>query len=199
MIFPFTSLGSLCRPLRWLARFPYRKGYGVHSPFAFQFITGVIYERGEYYSYRFVDTLRFALRLRRKDCRLLMRLANFWQAKNTLLYGEDAARLSALEKCLCPGCRSSNYKMLKKAGAAERADFLVATHWLGKEKELVECLQPRSLLILFDVGSTGGRREAWQQLVKQYQSSSVSFNLYDFGILFFLPDFQPAHYMVNYL
>ena len=38
------------RPLRWLLRFRKRCGYGIHSPFAFQFVTGVIYEKGAYFA-----------------------------------------------------------------------------------------------------------------------------------------------------
>ena len=35
-----------------LKRIRHRRGYGVHSPFAFNFLTYVVYERGEYYAYR---------------------------------------------------------------------------------------------------------------------------------------------------
>ncbi len=42
----------LCRQWIWLKRFRHRRGYGVHSPFAFDFLTYVVYERGEYYAYR---------------------------------------------------------------------------------------------------------------------------------------------------
>lgn len=42
---------SIVRPLRWLLRFRHRRGYGIHSPFAFSFVTGVVYEQGTYYAY----------------------------------------------------------------------------------------------------------------------------------------------------
>lgn len=35
----------------WLFRFRYRKGYGVHSPFAFRLVTEVIYAEDPYYDY----------------------------------------------------------------------------------------------------------------------------------------------------
>ena len=45
-------ISLLCkRPFIWLARFRHRCGYGVHSPFAFHLITGVIYEKTPYYKY----------------------------------------------------------------------------------------------------------------------------------------------------
>ena len=35
----------------WCKRFRHRKGYGVHSPFAFNLITWVIYEKLPYYKF----------------------------------------------------------------------------------------------------------------------------------------------------
>lgn len=52
----------LKRPFIWLARFRHRCGYGVHSPFAFDLITNVIYERTPYYAYS-------SLEAEQKKCR----------------------------------------------------------------------------------------------------------------------------------
>ncbi len=35
----------------WIKRFRKRKGYGVHSPFAFQLITQVINQKTPYYAF----------------------------------------------------------------------------------------------------------------------------------------------------
>ena len=43
---------ALKRPFIWLRRFRHRCGYGVHSPFAFNLITQVIYENTPYYKYK---------------------------------------------------------------------------------------------------------------------------------------------------
>ena len=42
---------ALKRPFIWIYRFRHRCGYGVHSPFAFNLITHVIYENTPYYKY----------------------------------------------------------------------------------------------------------------------------------------------------
>ena len=73
---------SIVRPLRWLLRFRHRRGYGIHSPFAFSFVTGVVYEQGTYYAYPELKAMYKKLRphgVRLKDGRLLFRLANFAQ------------------------------------------------------------------------------------------------------------------------
>lgn len=70
----------LPRCLRWLLRFRHRCGYGIHSPFAFGFVTGVIYESGQYYAYaplhRCFQEQKAADGLRECDLRLLFRVAN---------------------------------------------------------------------------------------------------------------------------
>ena len=43
---------TLKRPFIWLSRFRHRCGYGVHSPFAFNLITQVIYEYTPFYKYK---------------------------------------------------------------------------------------------------------------------------------------------------
>ena len=72
---------KVTNPIIWLARFRHRKGYGVHSPFAFRFITDVIYERTPYYAYAEQDkALPLSMRFRkRKGLHLLLRLANHLQ------------------------------------------------------------------------------------------------------------------------
>jgi len=56
----------LKRKLVWLKRIRHRKGYGVHSPFAFNLITQVIYETSPYYAYRRLREIRNDLLSRRK-------------------------------------------------------------------------------------------------------------------------------------
>ena len=48
-------MDRLSNPWIWLKRFRHRRGYGVHSPFAFAFLTDVVYERNAYYAYHELD------------------------------------------------------------------------------------------------------------------------------------------------
>ena len=70
-------------------RFRYRKGYGVHSPFAFQLITEVIYEKYPYYNYADLESLRSTMSrnegsLRVKLLKLIFRLVN-WQQPDVVI------------------------------------------------------------------------------------------------------------------
>ena len=101
---------SLMRAGVWCRRFRHRCGYGVHSPFAFDLITRVIYERLPYYGYEYLDqccknfTSSSGGSASRKVCRLLFRLANEMQPRQMLDLGTGnglpALYLSmAVKKC----------------------------------------------------------------------------------------------------
>lgn len=68
-------------PLIWLKRLPHRKGYGVHSPFAYNFLRDVVYERSHYYAYedieRHLEGNWWQRLCQRKRERLLFRLRNW--------------------------------------------------------------------------------------------------------------------------
>ncbi len=78
----------------------HRKGFGVHSPFAFSFITKVIDERCGYYSYQDIELIRRQLihrgnSLAKKDIKrshgeLLFRTVNYFKPKKLLQIGSPA-------------------------------------------------------------------------------------------------------------
>ena len=72
----------LTNPYIWLRRIRHRKGYGVHSPFAYDFIRQVLEEHDAYYAYSVIDSrLKWWQRFRyRRHQHLLFRLHNFWTA-----------------------------------------------------------------------------------------------------------------------
>ena len=66
--------------LRKIRKIRHRKGYGVHSPFAYNLITKVIEEKSGYYAYQSIDglhrTLHDKVKSNRRKYRLLFRLVN---------------------------------------------------------------------------------------------------------------------------
>ena len=91
---------TLKRPFIWLYRFRHRCGYGVHSPFAFNLITHVIYESTAYYKYEELAKAQKQLELEKdrrwkyeskKVKRLLFRLVNYTQPETIV----DAGTLAA--------------------------------------------------------------------------------------------------------
>ncbi len=85
---------------REIRKIRHRKGYGVHSPFAYGFITRVIEEKWSYYAYRQIEELYRALHGKRpfdkRKGRLLFRLVNYFKP-------------SVMVECGCEGGYTSLY------------------------------------------------------------------------------------------
>ena len=105
---------TLKRPFIWLSRFRHRCGYGVHSPFAFNLITQVIYESTPYYKYKDLAVEQKKLAPQKdnywkyeskKVKRLLFRLVNYIQPDTIV----DAGRLAASSLYLKAGKEGADY------------------------------------------------------------------------------------------
>lgn len=197
------GIGNIKRLLRWVVRFRKRKGYGVHSPFAFNLIRGVIYENGIFYAYKDLEyTFRQnkkkgVKQWRLKDYKLLFRLANFQQARVGWTIGrrDDQMFIKALSK----GCQHTLYEVKSSCcdASKDKADLIIlAEEWSDDVLNYLKRLNIGGMLIVKNVGDK--HKKVWQLLLQQPQAQ-VSFNLYDFGIILFKPELQRQHYVVNYL
>lgn len=212
---PFSSQ-YIGRLLRWVMRFRHRRGYGIHSPFAFRFVTGVIYERGRYYAY---DALREIYNaaphrygLRWKDCQLLFRLANFQHPATCLLRGFKADSLPTdMVRAACPHCRvltdneaqpngsqSNRSRTFPGSDDTPQADLIITSDgWESTPSlQLLSRLREGGMLIVQNIRSAR-QRQAWQALTEQPQAQ-VCFDLHDFGIVCFRPQLQRQRYVINY-
>ena len=87
----------LCSRFR---RVRHRNGYGVHSPFAYNFIKSVVYERGQYYAYPALAAARRKAageerELTPRSHRLLFRVANFVQPASAAVVSPHGALSAA--------------------------------------------------------------------------------------------------------
>lgn len=204
---------ALKRPFIWLRRFRHRRGYGVHSPFAFDFITDVVYERSAYYKYK-------ELRIREKQLkrekgsdwlyeppklkRLLFRLVNYARPETIV----DAGRLSASSLYLKAARVGADY-----VGAADLSelfleadvpvDFLYLHDYRHPDfvqqvfEVCVARTTGRSLFVIEGVRYTPEMTALWKRL-RKHERVGVTFDLYDLGILFFDKSKAKQDYIVNY-
>jgi len=110
----------------WLKRFRHRCGYGIHSPYAFNLVTQVIYQRGEYYAYASLAAAREGAHLCEKDDRLLLRLANDWRPRTCWLIGPETDVSAAYLRAGCEACTLRQMRSLEEVAAAgEPAEMIV--------------------------------------------------------------------------
>ncbi len=163
-------------PFVWLWRFRHRKGYGIHSPFAFSLVTQVLYSPGYYYAYDWLDGLmprwQRVLPSRRKAClRLLFRLANYWQPTHI-----EAPKGSLVELAyLHAGCG-------------------VADLNIGQDDSYVLRAESSTMFVVYDLQR---HLTLWKKIVAEPQVR-VTFDLYDIGIAFVKPNLQRQHYVINW-
>lgn len=204
---------TLKRPFIWLYRFRHRCGYGVHSPFAFNLITHVIYERTPYYKYEELAKAQKQLELEKdahwryeskKVKRLLFRLVNYAQPETIV----DAGTLAASALYLRAGKEEADYSSASDLsslflGSGVPVDFLYLHDY--RHPDFVEeafriCAahaRGKSVFVIEGIRYTPQMLALWKHL-KQDERAGITFDLYDLGIIFFDKTKIKQDYIVNF-
>lgn len=204
---------TLKRPFIWLSRIRHRCGYGVHSPFAFELITCLIYEKAPYYAYKELETEEKKQKRNhgkgwksesRKVKRLLFRLVNRVQPDTIV----DAGVPSSSSLYLQSGKATADYTFASELSelfleAGVPVDFLYIHK--AKDPSFVEeafriCAARSTQQSVFVIGGihySGAMKQLWKRL-KTDDKVGITFDLYDVGILFFDKTKIKQHYIVNF-
>ncbi len=190
------------RSFVWLVRFRHRCGYGIHSPFAFSVVTGVIYERGEYYAYSRLKALREKqiCTLREKDDRLLFRLSNASMAKEIVVYGSCSP--ITLEY-IAAGRKNASIKHIFNSDFIEKSepiDFLYISDSDDFEevfRKFLPLLSENAFVVIRGIRHKKHSLDAWKRIIS-LQHIRVTFDLYDFGLLCLEPRFNKENHIINY-
>ncbi len=203
---------AIKRPYIWLKRFRYRRGYGVHSPFAFDLITTVIYEKANYYSYKEIESSELYKNRRKHERyttskklnRLLFRLANRLQPTQILQMGDTTITSLYLQK----GCKRSKFTPRAETLDLNIQDVfnpaLLYIPYSDNPEMIRQMLQKyipkanyRSVCVVGGIGYSQEMNELWKEL-KECNSTGITFDLYDAGIIFFDKTRTKQHYIVNF-
>lgn len=199
----------LPRLWRWLVRFRHRRGYGIHSPFAFSFVTDVIYERGEYYAYAPLSTIHPGHGerplLRRRDLRLLFRIANASGAQEVLLAAHDAQRVKQYVAAARPRVRfhtaAPDSGALRDALHNLRGIHLAYAEAEALDRDTVELLlaaaEPNAYIVLHGIHRNATSRKAWG-ILRADSCTRVTFDLHDFGIACLEARLNKENHIINY-
>ena len=173
----------LGNPFVWLMRIRNRKGYGVHSPFAFSLITEVIYEDAPYYDFGWLDsTLPWTYRFRKqKGYHLLLRLANWYQPDLMSFLGMYVMEWDYF----C--CGSAHARRIEDYPDSKEKCLIFTDR---PDDGIIPHLHKDTMLILDNLHL----HRAWFNSLP----SVVTFDLYDMGIAFFDPQYHKHNYIVNF-
>lgn len=217
----------LFRTWNWVRRFPYRKGYGVHSPTDFFFITSVIYEQKAYYAYqtlkgRQYDEKRKSL-YREKVNKLLLRVVNHRQPKHIVdigltpdlhtaylhagkktapLYGfYESAHIApfsiAEEQGLQMFPYNSFHKFMTETSAMECIHISHPMYYASIVEQCLSCATSQTCIIIAYPYANKEKKKWWKQVLED-ERVRVSYDLYDIGILCCDHKRIKKHYKVNF-
>ena len=175
-------MNMLHNPLVWLMRIRHRCGYGVHSPFAFRFLTDVVYERTPYYAYSTLDAslpLAYSMR-RQKGLHLMFRIANWLQPAVAVVPQEVCHERRYLQA----GCR---HALVMAHAPACGADLIVLRE---PDERAAQMVRAGGVLILDNLQQ---HREWFRRL-----PATVTFDLYDLGVAIYEERLTKQHYIINF-
>lgn len=204
---------SFKQPFIWLSRIGYRCGYGVHSPFAFDLITNLIYQPTPYYAYRALaaeqkkqaphQPKEWSSELKRVN-QLLFRLVNRAQPRTIIDVGTPSATSLYLQWAK-PGASYTFASTLNELSleAGVKVDFLYLHHC--KQPTLVESVfhlcasrtTQQSVVVIQGIHYSAAMRTLWKRLQAD-QHVGITFDLYHLGILFFDKTKVKQAYKVNF-
>lgn len=206
-------MGGLKRLLVWLKRFRYRCGYGVHSPFAFDFITNVVYEKTPYYAYQQIEQVAIDNKdgrdikkniLSPKVNQFLFRLVNRMQPTAII----DAGGSGKTTLYLQAGKKTAGYVPITSSinweTLGQPENIFLYIGWPDKP-QLVETLfndgvgrvGQKSVFVIQGIYNSSAMKELWKRLVVD-ERVGITFDLYDLGVLFFDKSKIKQHYIVNF-
>lgn len=184
-----------------LCRISHRKGYGIHSPFAFNLVTGVIYERAQYYAYGELAE-KFAAEARdypQRDLRLLLRLCNDAGPRRGIIICPENQAIPAYLRRGCTACRFTTHAAVPQADAGS-----IDWAYVGTDADLADALpglltlaSDRCVIVIRGICRTPQTAAAWEQL-KSDERVRVTFDLYDYGLAYFESRLNKEDYVICY-
>lgn len=187
------------RPWIWALRFRKRKGYGVHSPFAFAFIQGVVLETAAYYAYAPLSLLhpwwvRWGQLYPMMCRRLLFRLVNYAEPKTVRLLTEDPLAKHYIRAAVPKA--TELHTPAKEKGP--EADFVfVEKARLNEAQAIARMMPERGMLVCEGIHKDADSRKMWRA-IQADEHTGVTFDLYTYGVAFFDRSLTKQHYKVNF-
>ncbi|WP_251623002.1 hypothetical protein [Odoribacter lunatus] len=174
--------------------FRHKRGFGVHSPFMFDFILNVIRDRRHRFVYPEEAEKCVGMgRRSRKFYRLLYRIAVCWKVHRVVSYMQDDRWI----RLYLQGVTGEEGMKCNVRDCGEGVDmvYVAKDAWKfleGKEYELLEGLgKGRQCVVISDIYRNAFNASLWQRLARKAQ---VRMDMMRFGILLFDEKLQQGSY-----
>lgn len=182
----------------------HRKGFGVHSPFAYSVITEVIEEKIPYYAYSSMQR-RYDKKsnIPFKTVCLLFRLANRFRCRNIAILGDEQYATMPLREV----DTRNTITIINDAAAMEvsedvKYDMIVVnlnplTDDVSLSTWLMSHTAPESVIFVKGVLPSHRLECVWDAIC-ELDNMPITMDLYDYGLAIRKPNFFKQHYIVSF-
>ena len=190
----------------------HRKGFSVHSPFVFELLNNVFFEKEHYYCYKEIEKIvaknvRNSLFFNKlKYYKLFFRLANYFNAQKILIVGKN----NFIDKIFTFVSSKTQFFYAKNIEKIEKNDFdlvFFACHcWLDPqslEQQAIPAFagmtakKDNSILIFENIYKNKEINDVWQNIIKN-NNLKISIDIFRFGIIINKNDIPKQHYRVSF-
>lgn len=205
---------------KWFQRKRHAKGFGIHSPFAFDLVTNVIYEKHWYTAFLDIAQLLSDNNLEITDKKLnhlSYRLVRYFQSKKILeletLSGINTLYISSATKdvichCFNPEGKSilmarnlhatykRNIEFIKEIDIDESYDgiFVYPDTFPIEMEKLLLMSNDDTFWVIKGIKSDNGKR-FWKKVVKD-ERARITFDMIDIGIVILKQSYNKQHYLI---
>lgn len=188
-----------------LRRLPHSNGYGVHSPFAYDFLMQTAYERAPFYAFPALQR-RYPVPLTPKGIRqlkfrkFLFRLANFVRPHAVRIYGTltEAEHDYLLAACLrATITRETTPPHPSPASLPELLIIAPDTPAPLARSVAEKPPSPRSACLICGIYSSKQNLSVWHH-ASNAPAAAVTFDFPRFGLIFYDRSKPTQHYLVNF-
>ena len=189
---------------RSIRKIKHRKGFGVHSPFAFSIITEVIEEKLPYYAYRPMQgSYPKSSIVPFKVVTLLFRLANRFGSRNIAVIGDEQYASMPLQIV------DSRNHLIRISDAQdmdavveEKFDMIVVNlNPLSDQSALTEWLLTHmtetAIIFVKGILPHHSLETFWDDFCDR-DEVPITMDLYDYGLAIIKPNFFKQHYIVSF-
>ena len=187
-------MNTIHRLRHWARGLGKLHGFGIQSPWAYDFVKEVIAERSPYYKYEELDKNSHAKGHEQRVGHLLLRIANYCQPQ-TIYIGQATPPT-------CPAYLKAGCEQASPVSNPQDAQLLLLSAHTPDVGETIRQLpatvrqQPPTILIL-GINDTSDTIKKWNQIIS-IPPITLTFNLWEMGIAFTQERYQPQHYILNF-
>ena len=162
------------------------KGFGVHSPFMFDFLQNLLNEKNPYYAYAEIDAI-FKEKYDNKRAKFLYRLINYYHIRRV-----GALYISENDRKLLSICR--DLEILECMAGSTGCDFDMVFLEAGELSGVERSIENNTILFISDIFD-------YNLLMDNFQNSEklkILVDFFDFSIIFAKPKFQKQSYKIKF-